>query len=189
MSQEFDAEFWAKENYFAISDKRGPYYMDQGILKEGLRWGKDSTKGAKKALEFFKENEINEVLDVGCGYGRDAYFFATNGINVTGIEYSILAVDAANIEFKNKLEQSGTNDWGSMKVINEDFRKWLPDKKYLAVFSFKTMHQFRYNPFLGSYYNFKDLLSVTRIIKKIKECLKPNGYLILSTFSEKDHNY
>lgn len=189
MSNKYDSEFWTKENYFALADLKGPFYMDRRILKEGLSWGKGPTKGAEKALTFLKENGINEVLDMGCGYGRDAYYFATNGINVTGIEYSKLAVDFANIEFKNKLDQFGANDWGEMKVFNEDFRKWNPDKKYPAVFTFKTLHQFRYNPDSDYQHTMKDPLSVTGIIKKIKECLQPNGYLILSTFNTKDHNF
>ena len=185
----FNSEFWTKENYFAISDIKGPDYMDRRIQIDGLSWDKDPSKSAEKATTFLQENNINEVLDVGCGYARDAYYFATHGINVTGIEHSELAVKTAKEEFKNKLDKEKNKSWGNMKVIHHDFRRWNPDKKYPAVFTFKTLHQFRYNPNSSFKHFLKDPFSASVVINKIKDCLKPNGYLILSTFNTNDHNY
>jgi len=186
MKKEFNIELWLKESYFAIADLRGKEYMDNRIILDGLSWGKEPSKTAKEALKIFRTKGINIVLDVGCGYARDAYYFTQNGINVTGIEYSEIAVKTANEEFQKKLENNYKKAWGKLNVLHHDFRTWMPDKKYHAVFSFKTLHQFRNNPDQSPKHFLKDPLAISRIISKVKECLLPDGYFIFSTFNTKD---
>ena len=41
-----------------------------------------------------------ELIELGCGNGRDSLFFAKNGINVTGIDASETAID----ELRNTVE-------------------------------------------------------------------------------------
>jgi SAM-dependent methyltransferase len=189
MKKEFNTDLWLKESYFAIADLRGKEYMDRRILSDGLSWGKEPSKTAEEALKFLVANDINTVLDVGCGYARDAYYLAINGINVTGIEYSEMAVKTANEEFQKNLENNDNKIKGNLDVINYDFRYWVPDKKYPAVFSFKTLHQFRNNPDRSSKHFLKDPLAIIKIISKVKECLLPGGFFIFSTFNTNDLNY
>lgn len=42
----------------------------------------------------FKRNGVKRILELGCGQGRDAIFFASNGIDVVAIDLSQIAVDA-----------------------------------------------------------------------------------------------
>lgn len=42
----------------------------------------------------FKRNGVKRILELGCGQGRDAIFFASNGIEVVAIDLSQIAVDA-----------------------------------------------------------------------------------------------
>lgn len=44
--------------------------------------------------EEFKRNGVKRILELGCGQGRDAIFFASNGIDVVAIDLSQIAVDA-----------------------------------------------------------------------------------------------
>jgi SAM-dependent methyltransferase len=44
--------------------------------------------------EEFKRNGVKRILELGCGQGRDAIFFASNGIDVVAIDLSQVAVDA-----------------------------------------------------------------------------------------------
>ncbi len=144
----------------------------------------------KKAFEYLaKSKNINEVLEVGCGYGKDAYYLASNGINVTGIEYSKLAVEKANAELFKKDNELKTKTSGQVKLLEADFRTWQTKTKYPAVFSYKTLHQFRYNPDLDHQQNLKDPLSVIGLINIIKKRLKHDGYLIVASFNTDDHNY
>ena len=44
--------------------------------------------------EEFKRNRVKRILELGCGQGRDAIFFASKGIDVVAIDLSQIAVDA-----------------------------------------------------------------------------------------------
>jgi len=40
-----------------------------------------------------KTNNAKRVLELGAGHGRDTTFFASNGIEVDALDYSVIAVD------------------------------------------------------------------------------------------------
>ena len=44
--------------------------------------------------EEFKRNGVKRIMELGCGQGRDAIFFASKGIDVVAIDLSQIAVDA-----------------------------------------------------------------------------------------------
>lgn len=39
-----------------------------------------------------KSQNVKRILELGAGHGRDAVFFASNGIEVEALDYSVLAV-------------------------------------------------------------------------------------------------
>ena len=63
-------------------------------------WQEDFTPSpfAQKALKLIKIKDLHDVLDLGCGKGRNSLFFAANGLNVTAMDISdeALAVAAEN---------------------------------------------------------------------------------------------
>ena len=63
-------------------------------------FGLEPSYSAVKALEFFKKNNINNIIELGAGLGRDTIFFAKNLINVHAIDYSKSAIKI--IETKSK---------------------------------------------------------------------------------------
>jgi ubiquinone/menaquinone biosynthesis C-methylase UbiE len=40
-----------------------------------------------------KANNTTKVLELGAGHGRDTTFFASNGIEVEALDYSVAAVE------------------------------------------------------------------------------------------------
>jgi SAM-dependent methyltransferase len=40
-----------------------------------------------------KANNVKQVLELGAGHGRDTVFFASNGIEVDALDYSVVAID------------------------------------------------------------------------------------------------
>jgi 2-polyprenyl-3-methyl-5-hydroxy-6-metoxy-1,4-benzoquinol methylase len=40
-----------------------------------------------------KMNNAKKVLEIGAGQGRDTIFFASNGIEVEALDYSVVAVE------------------------------------------------------------------------------------------------
>lgn len=40
-----------------------------------------------------KKNHVKQLLELGCGQGRDTLFFASKDIDVTAMDYSSVAID------------------------------------------------------------------------------------------------
>ena len=59
-------------------------------------FGEKPSAFAKQALEFFRENGVFDLLELGPGQGRDTIFFAENSLAVTGLDYSNRSVSELN---------------------------------------------------------------------------------------------
>ena len=53
---------------------------------------------AEYVLNLFPEGPLH-VVDVGCGNGRDAYFFGSNGYSVTGVDLNVRPDDTPQCQF------------------------------------------------------------------------------------------
>jgi SAM-dependent methyltransferase len=58
---------------------------------------KKPTSFASFCLYYLKEKKA--ILDIGCGNGRDSYFFAKNGVYVTGVDFAVLPKNKGNAIF------------------------------------------------------------------------------------------
>ena len=47
-------------------------------------------------MRIFRENHVKNILDLGCGQGRDTKYFAEQGFDVTGTDYSMQALSELN---------------------------------------------------------------------------------------------
>ena len=56
-------------------------------------FGEDPSNFGLDCYEEFKENGVKNVLELGCGHGRDTMFFASNGLDVVAIDSSKVAID------------------------------------------------------------------------------------------------
>jgi SAM-dependent methyltransferase len=56
-------------------------------------FGKEPSNFALLCLNHMKTNNAKRVLELGAGHGRDTTFFASNGIEVDALDYSVIAVD------------------------------------------------------------------------------------------------
>ena len=57
----------------------------------------EPTTFAKFCMKYIGQGE--NIIDIGCGNGRDSYFFAKNKIKVTGIDMSIEPKNKKNVIF------------------------------------------------------------------------------------------
>ena len=51
-------------------------------------FGLEPSIAAIKALKFFKEQNIKNIVELGAGLGRDTIYFAKNFIHVEALDYS-----------------------------------------------------------------------------------------------------
>lgn len=78
-------------------------FWDTKFQEVQTMWGFEPSDSAINTCKLFKEQQIQDVLIPGVGYGRNAKVFIDNGINVTGIEISKSAIQLAretcNLDF------------------------------------------------------------------------------------------
>src|ERR1051326_7957534 len=56
-------------------------------------FGKEPSNFALLCFNHMKANNVKKVLELGSGHGRDTIFFATNGIEVEALDYSVIAIE------------------------------------------------------------------------------------------------
>ncbi len=134
-------------------------------------FGKEPSELAVSALGTLKDNGAKDVLELGCGQGRDSYFLCRNGFSVTALDYSETGV----CQMKERAAASGVG----MNLLVHDAREPLPfpDGSFDAVFS----HMF-----------FTMELSEDEVAKILEECcrvLRPGGLNIYSVRNDHDPHY
>ncbi len=132
---------------------------------EKARWltpSEDSIYLQKK----WREEGACSVLDLGCGLGRHAIYFAENGFDVTAVDLSEDAVELV----KEKAKEEGVHITCEVAdMINLPFA----DNTFDRVFSYHVIsHQ--------------DTKGVQKVIDEISRVLKPGGKFFL-TLCSKEH--
>ncbi len=103
-------------------------------------WDEEPTTIAKRFVEYLptlKEafpSERIRIVDLGCGDGRDAIFFAQQGIEVTGVDSSPTGL----AQLREKAERVGL---GSLvRCVQGDLVRYRPDNDYHAIVSSGALH-------------------------------------------------
>lgn len=122
---------------------------------------------ASDMLQRYMECGKN-LVELGCGNGRDSLYFAKNGLNVTGIDASQIAI--------GKLRENHSMD--HCVFICDDF---------VSVESiYQIQYDYCYSRFTLHAINERQ---ETQILKKAYDMLKENGYLFIEARSIKDKKY
>lgn len=98
-------------------------------------WARDLTPSlfAQEYSEEMRRHKVKNVLEIGCGNGRDAIFFARAGFEVTAIDLVPRAVELAR---ENATEAEVNIDF---RVANAEELPF-PDTAFGAVFSLSVLH-------------------------------------------------
>ncbi|EFI41699.1 MULTISPECIES: class I SAM-dependent methyltransferase [Peptoniphilus] len=141
-------------------------------------WGRFMLNGMNKGhnklalwgISFLKIEKTDNILDIGCGGGKNIEnFLARTDANVYGVDYSEASVKASSQLNKKAVES------GRTKVFHASVEK-LPfdDESFEIASAFETIY-FWPNPIE----NFKE----------VRRILKPNGkFLIVNEMNESDEN-
>jgi ubiquinone/menaquinone biosynthesis C-methylase UbiE len=141
-------------------------FWNQKFKEVKTMWGLQPSDSAIMAKDFFLKHQIHNILIPGVGYGRNAYIFLKNGIDVTGIEISEYAIHLA----KNELKLDFPIYQGSVNEMPYD------NKIYDGVFCYALIH----------------LLNKRERKQLIQNCynqLQINGYMIFVSLSKKSNMY
>ena len=135
-------------------------------------FGLEASEPAKKSLKIFQDNNINTIIELGAGLGRDSIYFSINNLSVTSLDYS----------------QSGINIIN--KKINKDKLKNIKTK----VFDIRQKLPFEDNSIDGCFSHMLYCMALSNqnlfnLNKEICRILKPDGLNIYTVRNEHDGDY
>lgn len=103
------------------------------VHKERLLWvNKEPTEEFVRWVKINKIPRSEEILEMGCGEGKDAIFLGKQN-------YSIFAVDVSKTAIKKCIELSKEL---SIKWKIADLLKYVPNKKFKWIYSISVLHMF-----------------------------------------------
>lgn len=137
---------------------------DELYKQEEYYWGFKPSPTCFKVLSVMPPTRHLKLLDIGCGEGRNAVFFARNGYDVTAFDLSQAGVDKT----KRIAEKVGVD----LKVFKADINEYRLTEHYDILFSVGVLH---YVP--------KELRQ--EIFENYKEYTNENGIHMFSVFVRK----
>ncbi len=136
-------------------------------------FGLEPSISAKKALEFFQKKNIDRIIEIGAGLGRDTIFFGKNSIHTIALDYS-----PSGIEIINK------------KIKKENLSKYISTK----LFDVRQKLPFEDNSIEACYSHMLYCMALTtddlqKLNNEIKRILKPGGINIYTVRHTKDGDF
>ena len=97
---------------------------------------------SKFARFVFKKIKKNNLIDIGCGNGRDTFFFLNKGIHATGIDFSKTTIKKNNLIKKNFIFTNICDD--HLKILNKKFN-YIYARFFLHAINYKNEDRFLKN--------------------------------------------
>lgn len=120
---------------------------------------------AKHAYAFMKSRKPKYLLEVGCGDGQDAIYFANKGLEVTAVDLSRTAI--VLLQSQNKQIKSYVRDVRTMQ---------MPKNSFDVIYAHLSLHYF-------------DDKTTTKVFERLLEMLKPGGLIFIKCKSTDDTLY
>lgn len=106
---------------------------DEAYSRDEFYWGLEPNDLARTAMEFLNRSGFVRpaVIDIGCGEGRDALFFAESGCAVTAVDISAKGL--------RKLKDTAERRNLTINTIREDLNVLRLDRSYHLIYSSGAM--------------------------------------------------
>lgn len=148
------------EGFYRMNIKDPGY--DIGYKNSDCFWGTHPAELVKNVATLFADISKINILDLGCGEGKNSYYLATKGFNVTGIDASIIAIEKAR-KLWDKIE--------NLSFYIGDIRDYDIKINYDVILA------------TGSLHCLMNENEITKVISKMKTHTLPNGYNLISAFN------
>jgi tellurite methyltransferase len=144
--------------------KGNPY--DQKYAGKEYYWGKTPSKMCDQVLAIMKPDVDfhPRLIDLGCGEGRNAVYFARHGFDVLGLDTSLPGLDKT----RKYAEDAGVH----VAILQADIVSYELDDVYDVIFSTGTLHYLLPEIREGRFQNYKNHTA-------------PNGINALNVFVKK----
>ena len=107
-------------------------YYEKEYEKEEYFWGVKPSSMCLKVLEYMPPTRPLKLLDIGCGEGKDAVFFARCGYDVSAFDVS----DAGLDKLKRLAEKARVN----INAFKANLWDYRPNEKYDILFFSGVLH-------------------------------------------------
>ena len=148
-------------------------HWEKNFSNKPEMFGLEPSISAKKALNFFKEKKINNIIELGAGLGRDSIFFAKNNIKIQALDYSSSGIKIIN----HKIKKDNLSNYISTKLF--DVREKLPFKDNSIDACYSHM----------LYCMALTIADLQKLNNEIHRILKPNGLNIYTVRHTNDGDY
>ena len=148
-------------------------HWEKNFSNKPEMFGLEPSIPAKKALNFFKEKKINNIIELGAGLGRDSIFFAKNNIKIQALDYSSSGIKIIN----HKIKKNNLSNYISTKLF--DVREKLPFKDNSVDACYSHM----------LYCMALTIDDLQKLNNEIHRILKPNGLNIYTVRHTNDGDY
>jgi len=152
------------EEGVTIMKKDNPY--DQKYASQEYYWGKKPSAICDRIIEIIRPSSDfrPKLLDLGCGEGRNAVYFAKHGFKVVGLDASLPGLEKT----RRYAEEAGVH----VETIHADIVNYELKDIYDVIFSTGTLQYLPPEVRSQRFQNYKD-------------CTSPNGINALSVFVRK----
>jgi tellurite methyltransferase len=116
---------------YVSQDKPITIYEEE-YKKQDYYWGTEPNKACYQVLQLMPPTRRLKLLDIGCGEGKDAVFFARNGYDVTAFDVS----DAGIEKTKRLADKIGVH----VNVFKADILDYRLDTHFDILFSSGVLH-------------------------------------------------
>ena len=130
-----------ENNYYKAYEKRYKQVYNNNYLWT-YRKNNDEVIDTIKSENIYNDENI---LELGCGEGRDAIFLLENNYNVLAIDYSNTVIEKCN-ELSN---YKYINNFKQFDIIND-----LLEEKFDFIYSIAVIHMFVNKKHREKFYNF-----------------------------------
>lgn len=155
---------------YIIAKRRWNMSWNRDYEESGRIWGEKPGVLADAAVGYLKKNrsdtESLHLLDIGCGYGRDAFYLSDN------IKCSVLGIDVADKAIAIAMAEVLKTKRHNIRFQSVDFAS-LGEDKYDIVFA-------------SNVYQILHLHERESFRSTVQKALRPEGLLFLATLSTND---
>jgi tellurite methyltransferase len=125
---------------------------DEKYGSEDYYWGVRPSLICFRVLQLLPPDRPLKLLDIGCGEGRNAVFFARNGYDVTAFDKSPIGVEKT----KRLADQARTR----VEVFQADINEYRLTKEFDIIFSSGVLHYVPQEIRQETFGNYRDFTSL-----------------------------
>lgn len=119
-------DYLLDNNRNQINDYNGRYELDN------FYWGLEPNHTCFELMKLLPPIKPYKLLDIGCGEGKDAVFFAKNG-------YQVTAFDASENGIEKTIALAKSN-YVPINAFTANINEFVPKETYDLVFSSSVLH-------------------------------------------------